>query len=194
MIDRFLQNALECEADALADGEEVFGPSVMEHIELAGIHSGDSACLLPPVSIPQKHHDTIYEYTRRIARELHLVGLMNIQYAVENDKVFVLEANPRASRTVPILSKVCGFSMARAATRLMLGAKLSDLNLKQRNIPHFGVKKSVFPVNMYPEVDPCLDARCVPLAKSLAWRTALAWRSSRRKRPPNRRFPRRAPC
>ncbi|MCX7886048.1 MAG: carbamoyl-phosphate synthase large subunit [Verrucomicrobiae bacterium] len=156
LIDRFLQNALECEADALADGEEVFVPAVMEHIELAGIHSGDSACVIPPVTIPQKHLDTIEEYTRRIAGELKVVGLMNIQYAIENDRVFVLEANPRASRTVPIVSKVCGFSMARAATRLIMGARLRDLNLQRKRIRHFGVKESVFPFNMFPEVDPVL--------------------------------------
>jgi len=156
LIDRFLQEALECEADALSDGTSTFVPAVMEHIELAGIHSGDSACVIPPVSIPQKHLDTIEEYTRRIAKELNVVGLMNMQYAIEKDKVYVLEANPRASRTVPLVSKVCGLSMARIATLLMLGKKLSDLGLKRKKILHFGVKESVFPFNMYPEVDPIL--------------------------------------
>jgi carbamoyl-phosphate synthase large subunit len=156
LIDRFLQNALETEADALADGTDAFVPAVMEHIELAGIHSGDSACVIPPVSIPQKHLDTIYDYTRRIAKDLKVVGLMNIQYAIENDKVYVLEANPRASRTVPLVSKVCNVSMARLATELMLGKQLKDLGLKPRKIPHFGVKESVFPFHMYPEVDPVL--------------------------------------
>jgi carbamoyl-phosphate synthase large subunit len=112
--------------------------------------------VIPPVSIPQKHLDTICEYTRKIATELNVVGLMNMQYAIASDMVYVLEANPRASRTVPLVSKVCGLSMARAATQLMLGKKLSDLNLKQRSIPHFGVKESVFPFNMFPEVDPLL--------------------------------------
>jgi carbamoyl-phosphate synthase large subunit len=156
LIDRFLVNALECEADALADGKEAFVPAVMEHIELAGIHSGDSACVIPPVSIPEKHIKTINEYTRRIACELKVVGLMNMQYAICDDNVYVLEANPRASRTVPIVSKVCNIQMARIATELMLGKKLSDLNLKHRKIPHFGVKESVFPFNMFPEVDPLL--------------------------------------
>jgi len=156
LIDKFLENAIEAEADAIADGTDAFVPAVMEHIELAGIHSGDSACVIPPVSIPQKHLDTIYEYTRKIATELNVVGLMNMQYAIANDTVYVLEANPRASRTVPLVSKVCGLSMARAATQLMLGKKLSDLNLKKRSIPHFGVKESVFPFNMFPEVDPVL--------------------------------------
>ena len=156
LIDRFLQNALESEADALADGKDAFVPAVMEHIELAGIHSGDSACVIPPVSIAQKHLDTITDYTRRIAQDLKVVGLINIQYAIENDKVFVLEANPRASRTVPLVSKVCNISMARLATELMMGKKIGDLNLKHRKIPHFGVKESVFPFTMYPEVDPVL--------------------------------------
>ncbi|MBN2559635.1 MAG: carbamoyl-phosphate synthase large subunit, partial [Phycisphaerae bacterium] len=156
LVDRFLVNALECEADALADGTDAFVPAVMEHIEEAGIHSGDSACVIPPVSIPQKHLDTIYEYTRRIARELKVVGLMNMQYAIENDKVYVLEANPRASRTVPLVSKVCGIQMARIATQLMLGARIAEMDVRPREIPHFGVKESVFPFEKMPEVDPLL--------------------------------------
>jgi carbamoyl-phosphate synthase large subunit len=156
LIDKFLENAIEAEADAIADGTEAFVPAVMEHIELAGIHSGDSACVIPPISIPAKHLDTIYEYTRRIAVELNVVGLMNIQYAIANDTVYILEANPRASRTVPLVSKVCSISMARIATQLMLGKKLADLDLKRKSIPHFGVKEAVFPFNMFPEVDPLL--------------------------------------
>jgi len=156
LIDKFLENAIETEADAIADGTDVFVPAVMEHIELAGIHSGDSACVIPPVSIPQKHIDTICEYTRKIATELNVIGLMNIQYAIANDVVYILEANPRASRTVPLVSKVCGISMARLATQIMLGKKLSDLNIEHRKIPHFGVKEAVFPFNMFPEVDPIL--------------------------------------
>ncbi len=156
LIDKFLVNAIEAEADAIADGTDAFVPAVMEHIELAGIHSGDSACVIPPVSIPQKHIDTICQYTKKIATELNVVGLMNMQYAIADDTVYVLEANPRASRTVPIVSKVCGISMARAATQIMLGKKLADLDLKQKKIPHFGVKEAVFPFNMFPEVDPLL--------------------------------------
>ena len=156
LIDRFLSNAIEAEADAIADGTDAFVPAVMEHIELAGIHSGDSACVIPPVSIPQKHIDTICEYTKKIAIELNVVGLMNMQYAISDDTVYVLEANPRASRTVPLVSKVCGISMARAATQIMLGKKLADLNLKHKKISHFGVKESVFPFNMFHEVDPLL--------------------------------------
>jgi len=156
LIDKFLENAIEAEADAIADGTDAFVPAVMEHIELAGIHSGDSACVIPPISIPLKHVETIKEYTRRIAKEMGVVGLMNIQYAIANDRVYVLEANPRASRTVPLVSKVCNIPMARFATQVMLGKKLADLNLTEKTIKHFGVKEAVFPFNMFPEVDPVL--------------------------------------
>ncbi len=157
LVDRFLENAIEAEADALSDGTTAFVPSVMQHIEFAGIHSGDSACVIPPVIIEPQHMNTINEYTRRIAVKFRVVGLLNIQYAIALDgRVYVLEANPRASRTVPLVSKVCGFSMARAATKLALGAKLSDLDLQSREVPYFGVKEAVFPFNMFPEVDPLL--------------------------------------
>ncbi len=156
LIDKYLENALETEADAIADGTDAYVPAVMEHIEQAGIHSGDSACVIPPTTIPKKHIETIIEYTKTIARKLKVVGLMNMQYAVCEDVVYVLEANPRASRTVPIVSKVCGISMARIATQIMLGKKLGDFDLRDRSIPHFGVKESVFPFPMFPEVDPVL--------------------------------------
>ncbi|PKN34908.1 MAG: carbamoyl phosphate synthase large subunit [Deltaproteobacteria bacterium HGW-Deltaproteobacteria-19] len=156
LIDKFLENAIEAEADAISDGTDAYVPAVMEHIELAGIHSGDSACVIPPISIPARHLDTIEEYTRKIAVEFNVVGLMNIQYAIAGDTVYVLEANPRASRTVPLVSKVCGISMARLATQVMLGKKLSDLKLSTRRFPHFGVKEAVFPFNMFQEVDPVL--------------------------------------
>jgi len=156
LIDKFLENATECEADAVADGADAFVPAVMEHIELAGVHSGDSACVIPPTTIPAKHIRTIEEYTSKIAKELDVVGLMNIQYAICQDTVYVLEANPRASRTVPIVSKVCGLSMARLATEIMLGKKLADLKLEKKKIKHFGVKEPVFPFPMFPEVDPQL--------------------------------------
>ncbi len=156
LIDRFLDNAIEAEADAIADGTGAFVPAVMEHIELAGIHSGDSACVIPPISIAPKHIDTISEYTRKIAVALNVVGLMNVQYAIFENTVYVLEANPRASRTVPIVSKVCGISMARLATQVMLGSKIADLALTPRLISHYGVKEAVFPFNMFPEVDPIL--------------------------------------
>ncbi len=156
LIDKFLENAIEAEADAIADGTDAFVPAVMEHIELAGIHSGDSACVIPPVSIPARHINTINEYTKTIARVLNVVGLMNIQYAIAKDVVYVLEANPRASRTVPIVSKVCDISMARVATQVILGKKIAELDIRQRKIPHFGVKEAVFPFYMFPEVDPLL--------------------------------------
>ena len=156
LIDKFLENAIEAEADAIADGTSAFVPAVMEHIELAGIHSGDSACTIPPVSLSQQHIDTIYDYTKKIARELGVIGLMNIQYAIADNIVYVLEANPRASRTVPLVSKVCNVSMARIATQLMLGKKIKELDIKPRTIPYFGVKEAVFPFNMFPEVDPVL--------------------------------------
>lgn len=156
LIDRFLENAIEAEADAIADGSDAFVPAVMEHIELAGIHSGDSACVIPPVSIPQRHIDTIEEYTKKIALEMGVVGLMNIQYAIADETVYILEANPRASRTVPLVSKVCNIPMARIATQVMLGRKLSEMDLKRRPLAHFGVKEAVFPFYMFPEVDPVL--------------------------------------
>ena len=156
LIDHFLANAVEAEADALADGVDAFVPAVMEHIEFAGIHSGDSACAIPPVTLSERHINTIEEYTLRISRELKVCGVMNMQYAICNGQVYVLEANPRASRTVPLVSKVCNVSMAGIATRLMLGEKLADLNLRRKTIPYIGVKEVVLPFNMFPEVDPVL--------------------------------------
>jgi carbamoyl-phosphate synthase large subunit len=156
LIDRYLENAIEAEADAIADGEDAFVPAVMEHIEQAGIHSGDSACVIPPVGIPERHLATIRAYTRTIAREMGVVGLMNIQYAICDDRVYVLEANPRASRTVPLVSKVCGIPMARIATEIMLGKRLADFDFSAKEIRHVGVKEAVFPFNMFPEVDPVL--------------------------------------
>ena len=156
MLDKFLEDAIEAEADAISDGVDAFVPAVMQHIEYAGIHSGDSACVIPPVVIQKDHKKTIYDYTRRIAMELKVVGLMNIQYAIYEDTVYILEANPRASRTVPLVSKVCNISMARIATQILLGQKLSDFNLKNRTIKHYGVKEAVFPFNMFPAIDPLL--------------------------------------
>ncbi|MBE5827339.1 MAG: carbamoyl-phosphate synthase large subunit [Butyrivibrio sp.] len=164
LIDRFLQNALECEADAISDGTHAFVPAVMEHIELAGIHSGDSACIIPSKHIPEKHLKTIEEYTRKIAVEMNVVGLMNMQYAIENDTVYVLEANPRASRTVPLVSKVCGIRMVPIATDIItseLTGRKSPVpelieNKKTTEPEYYGVKEAVFPFNMFPEVDPVL--------------------------------------
>ncbi|MBQ6010004.1 MAG: carbamoyl-phosphate synthase large subunit, partial [Kiritimatiellae bacterium] len=156
-LDRFLHHALECEADALSDGTDVFIPAIMEHVELAGVHSGDSACVLPPVSISEENKATILDYTRRIASELKVVGLMNMQFAIEDGKVYVIEANPRASRTVPLVSKVAGTQMARIATRLMLGESVKSLGLdKKKIIPYHGVKEAVLPFEKFPEVDPVL--------------------------------------
>ncbi len=160
LIDRFLHNALECEADAISDGKDAFVPAVMEHIELAGIHSGDSACILPSRQITPENLKTINEYTRKIAVEMNVVGLMNMQYAIEDGKVYVLEANPRASRTVPLVSKVCGIRMVPLATDIITGSLTGRPSpvpgLKARNIPYYGVKEAVFPFNMFPEVDPVL--------------------------------------
>ncbi|MFZ5570452.1 MAG: carbamoyl-phosphate synthase large subunit, partial [Thermodesulfobacteriota bacterium] len=156
LIDKFLENAIEAEADAISDGQDALVPAVMEHIELAGVHSGDSACVIPPISIPQKHIETIREYTRKIAIELKVKGLMNIQYAIVSDTVYILEANPRASRTVPLVSKVCNIPMAHLATQVILGQSIADLSLAVRSPGYFGVKESVFPFNMFPEVDPVL--------------------------------------
>lgn len=160
LIDRFLNHAMECEADAISDGTHAYVPAVMEHIELAGIHSGDSACIIPSKHIPEKALETIKEYTRKIAEEMHVVGLMNMQYAIEDGKVFVLEANPRASRTVPLVSKVCGISMVPIATDIitseLTGRPSPVETLTDRTIPYYGVKEAVFPFNMFQEVDPIL--------------------------------------
>lgn len=156
LLDKFLEDAIETEADAISDGNSAFVPAIMQHIEYAGIHSGDSACVIPPVILKKEHKTTIYEYTRRIAMELKVVGLMNIQYAIYDDTVCILEANPRASRTVPLVSKVCNISMARIATELLLGKSLESFSLKKKKIAHFGVKEAVFPFNMFPVIDPLL--------------------------------------
>lgn len=160
LIDRFLHHALECEADAISDGLHAYVPAVMEHIELAGIHSGDSACLIPSQNISPENLATIKDYTRKIAEEMHVVGLMNMQYAIEDGKVFVLEANPRASRTVPLVSKVCGIRMVPLATGIitseLTGRPSPVEDLKERKIPYVGVKEAVFPFNMFQEVDPVL--------------------------------------
>ena len=160
LIDRFLQHAMECEADAISDGTHAYVPAVMEHIEQAGIHSGDSACILPSKHISEKNLKTIEEYTKKIAEEMHVVGLMNMQYAIENDKVYVIEANPRASRTVPLVSKVCGIRMVPLATDIITGEITGRPSpvpaLKEREIPYHGVKEAVFPFNMFQEVDPVL--------------------------------------
>lgn len=160
LIDRFLGHATECEADAISDGTHAFVPAVMEHIELAGVHSGDSACIIPSKHISEENVATIKEYTRKIAEEMHVQGLMNMQYAIEKGKVFVLEANPRASRTVPLVSKVCNIRMVPLAidivTSELTGNPSPVPGLKEQEIPYYGVKESVFPFNMFQEVDPVL--------------------------------------
>ena len=162
LIDRFLSNSIECEADALYDGETGFVPAVMEHVEYAGIHSGDSACIIPALTI-DRHLDTLKEYTIQVAKELKVRGLINIQYAIDNDVIYVLEANPRASRSVPLVSKVCNIQMARLATQVIMseypgGEAYKDVikGLKESVVPYFGVKEAVLPFNMFPEVDPVL--------------------------------------
>lgn len=160
LIDRFLNHALECEADAISDGTNAFVPAVMEHIELAGVHSGDSACIIPSVHITPENVETIKEYTKKIAEEMHVKGLMNMQYAIENGKVYVLEANPRASRTVPLVSKVCNIRMVPLATDIitseLTGRPSPITDLKEQEIPNYGVKEAAFPFNMFQEVDPVL--------------------------------------
>lgn len=160
LIDRFLSHATECEADAISDGINVFVPAVMEHIELAGVHSGDSACVIPPKSLTDEQIATIKDYTKRIATEMNVVGLMNMQYAIEGDTVYVLEANPRASRTVPLVSKVCGINMVKLATEIMTmdmtGRTSPVIDLKEKRFGHYGVKEAVFPFKMFQEVDPVL--------------------------------------
>lgn len=181
LIDRFLTHAIEAEADAVADGKDAFVPAVMEHIELAGIHSGDSACVIPPIGIESRHLETIKRYTRQISREMGVIGLMNIQYAIEDGVVYVLEANPRASRTVPLVSKICNIAMARLATAAVMAdfekhpSPLTDL--QEQIIPHYGVKEAVFPFNMFPEVDPLLgpEMRSTGEVLGLATKFGLAY-------------------
>jgi len=160
LIDRFLNHATECEADAISDGEHCFVPAVMEHIELAGVHSGDSACILPSKNLSPEIVATIKEYTKKIAVEMNVKGLMNMQYAIEGDTVYVLEANPRASRTVPLVSKVCSINMVKIATEIitapLTGNPSPVPSLKDKKIGHYGVKEAVFPFNMFQEVDPVL--------------------------------------
>ncbi|MFR2647748.1 MAG: carbamoyl-phosphate synthase large subunit, partial [Blautia coccoides] len=160
LMDRFLQNALECETDAISDGSNAFVPTVMQHIEQAGVHSGDSACVIPSVEISEENKKLIREYTTAIACEMGVVGLMNMQYAICEDKVYVLEANPRASRTVPLVSKVCNINMANIATKLMTyeltGERPDVTSFSEKAHPYYGVKEAVFPFNMFPEVDPLL--------------------------------------
>ncbi len=159
LIDKFLENAIECEADAICDGKEAFIPAVMEHIELAGIHSGDSACVIPPVTLTPEQIGTIEEYTRKIAVRLNVVGLMNIQYAIADGRVYVLEANPRASRTVPLVSKVCNIPMADLATRVMLGKTVAELGSEAQGNQAFRGQGSGVPIQHVPGSGPGARSR-----------------------------------
>jgi carbamoyl-phosphate synthase large subunit len=157
LVDRFLENATEVDVDALADGEDVVVAGIMEHIEEAGIHSGDSSCVLPSVNIREDQLHLLHEYTVRLARALNVVGLMNVQYAIQNGKVYVLEVNPRASRTVPYVSKATGFPLAKIASRLMVGRKLKEFGLPaELTVTHSFVKSPVFPFQKFPGVDTIL--------------------------------------
>jgi carbamoyl-phosphate synthase large subunit len=174
LIDKFLDNAIEAEADAIADGKDAFVPAVMEHIELAGIHSGDSACVIPPISIAPKHIETIREYTRKIAVELNVVGLMNIQYAIYENTVYVLEANPRASRTVPLVSKICDISMARLAMQVMLGKSHCRPETRApASSPITASKRRCSPSTCSPRSIRCWGRKCVPPEKCWAFPTRI---------------------
>lgn len=174
LIDRYLQNALEVETDAVCDGKNVFVPTVMEHIEQAGIHSGDSACVIPSINITDTQLATINEYTKKIALGLGVVGLMNMQFAIAEGVVYVLEANPRASRTAPLVSKVCNILMVPLATRAIMGAELDLASLTHKKLPYFGVKEAVFPFNMFPEADPVLGPEMRSTGEVLGLGTTFA--------------------
>ncbi|NYB51321.1 MAG: carbamoyl-phosphate synthase large subunit [Methanobacteriaceae archaeon] len=173
LVDKFLEDAIEIDVDALSDGEEVFIGGIMEHIEEAGVHSGDSACVIPPQSIPEDVLTTIKEHTIKLALELDVVGLMNIQYAVKMDEqdrpqVYILEANPRASRTVPFVSKAVGIPLAKIAAELMMGKKLKDFGLNHEvKISHVAVKESIFPFIKLPEADSVLGPEMKSTGESM---------------------------
>lgn len=170
LVDKFLEDAIELDVDVLCDGEEVFIAGIMEHIEEAGVHSGDSACVIPPQTIPEHILNTIREYSTKLALELDVKGLMNIQYAVKLDEemVYIIEANPRASRTVPFVSKAIGVPLAKVATWIMTGAKLKDFNLtKEIKIDHVAVKESVFPFLKLPESDTVLGPEMKSTGESI---------------------------
>ena len=171
LVDKFLEDAIEIDVDALSDGEDVFIGGIMEHIEEAGVHSGDSACVMPPQSISNDVLETIKEYTTRLALELNVVGLMNIQYAVKTDtgsKVYIIEANPRASRTVPFVSKAVGVPLAKIAAKLIVGYKLKDLGLRDEiKIKHVAVKESIFPFIKLPAADSVLGPEMKSTGESM---------------------------
>ena len=168
LVDKFLEDAIEIDVDALSDGETVFIGGIMEHIEEAGVHSGDSACVMPPQSISEDILKTIKEYTTKLALELDVIGLINIQYAVKTDKVYIIEANPRASRTVPFVSKAVGVPLAKIAAKLMVGHKLKDLGLVDDiKIKHVAVKESIFPFIKLPAADSVLGPEMKSTGESM---------------------------
>jgi carbamoyl-phosphate synthase large subunit len=157
LIDRFLEDATEVDVDAISDGEVTIIGGIMQHIEEAGIHSGDSACILPPISLSKEIVEEITQYTKAIAKELNVIGLMNIQYAIQKDVIYILEVNPRASRTIPFVSKATGVPLAKLATKVIMGKKLKDLGLTKEVVPsHVSCKESVFPFSRFPGVDTIL--------------------------------------
>ncbi len=157
LIDSFLEGAVEIDVDAVCDGEDVVIGAIMEHIEETGIHSGDSACAIPAFSLDADNMEKIKDYTKRLAKALHVIGLINIQYAVKNRKVYVIEVNPRASRTIPFVSKSSGIPFAKLAAKAMVGVKLSDMGFKESLMPtHIAIKEAVLPFNRFPEVDTVL--------------------------------------
>jgi len=157
LLDRFLDVAIEVDVDAVCDGESVLIGGIMEHVEQAGVHSGDSGCSLPPNSLTKEVQDELREQTRKLAKGLNVVGLMNIQFAIQNGVIHILEVNPRASRTVPFVSKATGIPLAKVAARVMTGRKLAELGmLTERVPPFFSVKEAVFPFTKFPEADPIL--------------------------------------
>jgi carbamoyl-phosphate synthase large subunit len=156
LIDTYVQGAIEIDVDALADGETVFVAGILQHIEEAGIHSGDSACSLPPYSLDAETIAEITRQTERLARALNVVGLMNVQYALKDDVLYILEVNPRASRTVPFVAKTIGVPIAKIAARVMAGERLAAFGLKPRKLNHIAVKEAVFPFARFPGVDTIL--------------------------------------
>ena len=156
LIDSYLRDAIEVDIDALCDGDEIYIAGILEHIEEAGVHSGDSACSIPPFSLEKKILDELERQVRLLARDLNVIGLMNTQFAIKDDKIFILEVNPRASRTVPFIAKVLGKPLAKIATKIMLGNKINSMDLKEININHFAIKEAVFPFKRFTGVDTIL--------------------------------------
>jgi carbamoyl-phosphate synthase large subunit len=157
LLDRFLDLAIEVDVDAVCDGQDVLIGGIMEHVEQAGVHSGDSSCSLPPATLSAEIQDELREQTRKLAQALNVIGLMNVQFAIQNGVVYVLEVNPRASRTVPFVSKATGRPLAKIAARVMAGRKLADLDATVERVPpYFSVKEAVFPFGKFPDSDPIL--------------------------------------